>query len=229
MRDLSEKTGLSRQVIHFYIHEGLVPEGKKTGRNMAFYGEEHVARIKLIKQLQNERFLPLKAIRAVLGDSEDRFTPEQRAMLVEVKERLPASIAAPKAEYVDAPALLARTGLDRKDLDDLVKKGLVAAVRQGRRLHVAADDVWLVELFAEVRKVGFTRALGFGAGDVAVYEEAIAKLFEWESKTLTERLGPVGPQKAAEMVEAALPLLNTMLVRAHERRVRTFFAQIGGA
>ena len=31
MRDLCSITGLSRQAIHFYIQQGLVPEGTKTG------------------------------------------------------------------------------------------------------------------------------------------------------------------------------------------------------
>jgi hypothetical protein len=30
------------------------------------------------------------------------------------------------------------------------------------------------------------------------------------------------------MVQKALLLINTFLVRAHERKVRTFFAQLGG-
>lgn len=60
MRELS---GLPRQAIHFYIQQGLLPEGEKTGRNMAYYSAQHVERLKIIRKLQQERFLPLKAIR----------------------------------------------------------------------------------------------------------------------------------------------------------------------
>ncbi|HMY59542.1 MAG TPA: MerR family transcriptional regulator, partial [Pseudomonadota bacterium] len=67
MKDLCARTGLPRQAIHFYIREGLLPEGRKTGRNMAYYGEEHIERIALIRRLQEERFLPLRAIKVVLG------------------------------------------------------------------------------------------------------------------------------------------------------------------
>ena len=66
MKDLCRLTGLPRQVIHFYIQQGLVPEGHKTGRNMAYYGDEHVRRVRLVRTLQHERFLPLKASRALL-------------------------------------------------------------------------------------------------------------------------------------------------------------------
>ena len=96
MKDLSELTGLPRQVIHFYIQQGLVPEGHKTGRNMAYYSDEHVERIRLVRQLQEERFLPLKAIRAALRGEDDHFTPAQRTLLLEVKERLAGTVAAPE-------------------------------------------------------------------------------------------------------------------------------------
>ncbi len=73
MKDLCERTGLLRQVIHFYIQQGLVPEGHKTGRNMAYYGEEHVERILLVRRLQHERFLPLRAIKALLNEQDEAF------------------------------------------------------------------------------------------------------------------------------------------------------------
>ena len=62
--------------------------GRKTGRNSARYGEVHVERIRIVRQLQNERFMPLKAIRAVLDGRDDAFTPEQRGFIVDVKRRL---------------------------------------------------------------------------------------------------------------------------------------------
>jgi DNA-binding transcriptional MerR regulator len=61
MKDLCEATGLPRQAIHFYIQQELLPPGRKTGRNMAWYTDEHIERLHLIKKLQHEQFLPLKA------------------------------------------------------------------------------------------------------------------------------------------------------------------------
>ena len=66
MRDLCARTGLSRQAIHFYVAQGLVEAPKKTGRTMGYYTEAHVERILLVRRLQEEHFLPLKAIRAMI-------------------------------------------------------------------------------------------------------------------------------------------------------------------
>ena len=49
MKDLADATGLDRQGIHFYIQHGLLPPGHKTGRNMAWYTEAHMERLRLIK------------------------------------------------------------------------------------------------------------------------------------------------------------------------------------
>ncbi len=245
MKDLSERTGLPRQVIHFYIQQGLVPEGEKTGRNMAWYGDNHVARIKLVRQLQHERFLPLRAIRAVLGETKDPFTPEQRSMLLEVKDRLGEAMS-PAAGYVDAKALLARTGVTEKELRQMIATGVVAGIedadrtqKNGKtggagkparkaRLRIAADDAWIVETWGEVRRAGFSAELGFTPKDLAVIEEKLGELFDWETATLAQRLGSLDPAQVGVMIQKAIPLLNSFLVRAHERKVRTFFAQLGG-
>ena len=95
MRDLCRLTGLERQVVHFYIKEGLLPEGHKTGRNMAWYGDEHLERLRTIKRLQEEHFLPLRAIRAVLEARADTFTPAQARMLLAMKSELAGTLAPP--------------------------------------------------------------------------------------------------------------------------------------
>ena len=115
MKDLCDRTGLPRQAIHFYIQEGLLPEGEKTGRNMAYYGEAHLERLKLIRQLQHERFLPLRAIRAVLDEEDDGFTQPQRAVLPrrEAPPRPalpPRGRSAPERPLVPLHPLLARAG-----------------------------------------------------------------------------------------------------------------------
>ena len=51
---------VSLATVRHYLREGLLPEPVKTSRNMAYYLPQFVARIRLIKQLQEERFMPLR-------------------------------------------------------------------------------------------------------------------------------------------------------------------------
>src|SRR5215208_4043854 len=68
MGELAEASGVPAPTIKHYLREGLLPEPVKTSRNMAYYPPEFVDRIRLIKQLQEERFMPLKVIKSMLDD-----------------------------------------------------------------------------------------------------------------------------------------------------------------
>lgn len=229
MRDLCRLTGLERQVVHFYIKEGLLPEGHKTGRNMAWYGEEHLERLRTIKRLQEEHFLPLRAIRAVFEAREDTFTPAQERMLVAIKSELAGTLAPPDIQEaaVRLDELLARLGLPRNDFDDLVTLGFLIVRRdaEGREV-VAGSDVWMVETQAEFRRLGFSRELGFGATDMVIYEEALSKLVMTEAERLTARLAHLPPAEVASMVRQALPALEKFIVRHHAAKIRNFFAAL---
>src|SRR3954469_13390158 len=83
MRELAEASGVSAGTIKHYLREGLLPEPVKTSRNMAYYPPEFVERIRLIKQLQEERFMPLKAIRSLLEED-----PDRARRLVELEDRI---------------------------------------------------------------------------------------------------------------------------------------------
>ena len=63
MSQLVEASGVPGATIKHYLREGLLPEPVKTSRNMAYYQPETVDRIAVIKRLQEERFMPLKASR----------------------------------------------------------------------------------------------------------------------------------------------------------------------
>jgi DNA-binding transcriptional MerR regulator len=229
MADLSRLAGMPRQAIHFYIRQGLVPPGHKTGRNTARYGEVHVERIRVIRELQAEHFIPLKAIRAVIDGKDDAFTPAQRLLFVEVKQRLAATLARDpdKADRIDAETLLVRHGLDRKDLAEL-EEARVVAVRRGprRKRTVSAEDAWAFELLGEVRRAGFTRKLGFDAKLFGIYERAVSDLVERETRLLAERLDKLPPDKVAPMLEQAMPLVHQFFARFHAKKVRDFFATL---
>jgi len=86
MRELAQRSGVSAGTIKHYVREGLLggDEGiVRTSRNMAYYPPELVERIRLIKRLQEERFMPLRAIRALLDDD-----PDRAGTLVELEDRI---------------------------------------------------------------------------------------------------------------------------------------------
>ena len=84
--ELAAAAGVPVATVRHYLREGLLPEPEKTSRNMAYYPPELVGRIQLIKQLQEDRYLPLKVIRELLesGDGD----PDRLRALIELEDRI---------------------------------------------------------------------------------------------------------------------------------------------
>jgi DNA-binding transcriptional MerR regulator len=80
INELSEATGVEPRTIHYYIKEGLIPSSSQKG-SAARYGEQHVVRLKLVRQLQAAG-LRLSRIRSILGSIGDE---EARSYLAEAE------------------------------------------------------------------------------------------------------------------------------------------------
>ena len=227
MRDLSELTGLGRQAIHFYIQRGLLPPGKKTGRNMAWYGEIHVERILLIKRLQHERFLPLKAIKAILDDQQSAFSETQRGFLLGVKQHLVRRLDDRPGQTVDADGLVERLGIRAEEVDAMVELELIGERRDadGRRL-IAVDDVWLIEAWSELHALAAAAELEVVPADLRIYDEVVTELFQRETQLLASRLPTIPEEHAAEMIEKILPVVHGILTGMHRSKIRHFLASL---
>ncbi|MEV5739414.1 MerR family transcriptional regulator [Microbispora rosea] len=65
--ELSRRTGVPIPTIKYYMREGLVPQGERTGPNQARYGEEHVRRLRLARALVEVGGLPVASAREALA------------------------------------------------------------------------------------------------------------------------------------------------------------------
>jgi len=236
MRDLCELTGLSRQTIHFYIKQGLVPPGRNAGPNMAHYTEQHVERLQLVRRLQKERLLPLKTIKVLLDNQlSEGLDPGQRELLLEIKARLAAGSDEASDRGRGSPtsmqevgSLLGRLGnVTEQDVTRMAERGYIATVTddQGRTL-MQRRDTWLLELWSQFRAAGFTEELGFSVDDLALYDAAVRRLFTREAQLLLRRLRGLDVARAASMIERALPLVHAFFAHHHAAQVHAFFAAV---
>ena len=69
--DLSKQTGIPIATIKFYLREGLLPPGTRTGRNQARYGEAHHRRLLFIRGLTAVGQLDLTSVRTLLAAVDD--------------------------------------------------------------------------------------------------------------------------------------------------------------
>lgn len=66
MAELSRESGVPVATIKYYLREGLLPPGERTGRNQARYGGEHVRRLRLVRAMLDFGGLSLVQVSDVL-------------------------------------------------------------------------------------------------------------------------------------------------------------------
>lgn len=188
MRELAEASGVPAPTIKHYLREGLLPEPVKTSRNMAYYPPEFVDRIKLIKRLQEERFLPLKAIKDVL-DAQERT----RTSAAEVRKRY---------------------GVPKEVLDRLAELEVLTPNSRG----YSPSDVAIVEAISRFRAGGYDEQIGFTVYDTLRYKNALEELARQEVDVVMERLaGEVPPERVVEMLEAGAQPLKDLIAALHTK------------
>jgi DNA-binding transcriptional MerR regulator len=164
MSELAERSGVSAATIKHYLREGLLGDGAdvmRTSRNMAWYPPAFVERIRVIKRLQEERFLPLRVIRRVVEDD-----PERAAALAAAEDRILERALARRAQAREPAAAVARrTRVPADVLERLAELGVLSPRDEG----LDADDVTIVEAVGRFRAGGFDEGLGFTVFDTLRY------------------------------------------------------------
>ncbi len=220
MKELVERTGASREAIRFYINEGLLPQPRRTSRNMAWYNQEHVSRVRYIRALQEEHFLPLKAIRAVLdGEGAEQFSPQQLRQFEVLRQREEAGHAGESRKRFDAVA--AELGLTTDEQQAARDLGFV---NDDGSLGPADEE--LVRIWATLRTEGLTPERGFGPSDMAAIQSAVDVLLSREIEMFTARLEDMNDDELGRVFERIIPNINRAFALLHERRLRQFLQQI---
>jgi DNA-binding transcriptional MerR regulator len=209
MKELAEASGVSAGTIKHYLREGLLPEPLKTSRNMAYYPAEFVERIRLIKQLQEERFMPLKVIKSMLDDD-----PERARALVELEDRILERALAGEQSRVSAAELRRRYDVPQEVLDRLADLEVLTPNRRG----YSPRDVEIVEAISRFRAGGYDERIGFTVYDTLRYKRALEELVKEEVQVLLDRLaGEMDPDRAVELIAAGSEPLNELIAALHQK------------
>ena len=210
--ELAERSGVSAGTVKHYLREGLLggrDQIVRTSRNMAYYPPEFVERIRLIKRLQEERFLPLRLIKDVLDDD-----PERAARLVELEDRVVERALAHRAETGTASSadVAARYDVPENVLARLEDLGVVSSDGYD------ADDERIVAAISRFRAGGYDEALGFTVYDTLRYRDALAPLVEEEVAVLLGRLaGQVEVERAVAIIASGTEPLRELIGAMHSK------------
>jgi DNA-binding transcriptional MerR regulator len=207
--ELAEASGVPVPTIKHYLREGLLPEGTKTSRNMAYYPPELVDRVKLIKRLQEERFMPLRAIKSVLDEG-----PERALELVELEDRILERALGEERTRTSAAEVRERYGIPREVLDRLEQIEVLSPNSRG----YSPSDVRIIEAISRFRAGGYDEQIGFTVYDTLRYKTALEELVRQEVEMVMDRLAEeVPPERVVEMLESGAQPLQDLIAALHTK------------
>jgi DNA-binding transcriptional MerR regulator len=210
MAELAEQSGVSAGTIKHYLREGLLPEPVRTSRNMAYYPPEFVERIRLIKRLQEDRFMPLRLIKGVIDED-----PERAHALIELEDRIiERAAAAQERGRVSRAEVRRRYEVPDNVLERLEDLKILSPNSRG----YDPDEVKIIEAISRFRAGGYDERIGFTVYDAVRYREALQPLVEEEVGVLLERLvGEVDVDRAEEIIAAGTDPLRELIGAIHSK------------
>jgi DNA-binding transcriptional MerR regulator len=213
MSELADRSGVSAGTIKHYLREGLLGNGdevKRTSKNMAYYPEQYVERIQLIKRLQEERFMPLRVIRELMSSD-----PERAARLIELEDKiLELTISQRESARISRTKVREAYDVPANVLERLEGLEILTPTARG----YDADDVAIIEAISRFRAGGYEQAIGFTVYDTLRYREALAPLVEEEVRVLLGRLaGTVDVERAVEIIASGAEPLRELIGAMHSK------------
>ena len=217
--DLVKRTQVSKETIHYYVREGLVPKPRKFAKNIASYSESYVERIRLIKELQDNHFLPLSLIKKIL--KYQKGSPERKPLLqVQTGYFRPVDKLLP-AGVIGEDDFRETTGLGRKWLARLEEWQVITPEIRGDEKVYSQDDVILGKVVVDMGKKGLGPKHGFEAEALKYYGEAFreiaAKSHEYFIHGILDK---VTPQEYVQKSTQATEIMSVFFYHLYRKLVR---------
>lgn len=233
MSELAKLSGVPAPTVKHYIREGLLPgPARRTSKNMAYYDASLADRVRVIKELQQAHFLPLKLIGDILEPAPsaairrtfDRATKEAlggltRELLAARAVHAQQTAKAGTTKGLPRGAVLESLEISEDDLALMKELGLLDPVRgeDGEEWYEAVD-LELMRVIDETRRKG----LGdfFPMEILAPYRDAVLGLVRMELELFQRRVLDRDDQSSPpvqEIADQALVLGERLLVSLRAR------------
>ncbi|MCK7503172.1 MAG: MerR family transcriptional regulator [Desulfobacterales bacterium] len=152
--ELVKRTNVSKETIHYYIREGALPKPRKSGKNTADYDEETIEQIQLIKNLQENFFLPLSEIKKILKQQKKHSLSDKIKFKFLTKNVRPVDQISFNT-ITGGDSFIKATGISEKWLDKMEEWGVITPESQDDCLIYSSDNVTIGKLIVNMGHLGF--------------------------------------------------------------------------
>ncbi len=153
--DLARIADMPSRTIRFYNTQGLLPPPIMRGRT-AYYNQEHLLVLGIIRELREQYHLPLETIKKLLeiraqqGDMQMSLTLKQRSLRAFGGQQV----------WMTKEEVLRQSGASDQYLDTLLQQDLLFPTtnEKGTQLFTG-DDLLLINIYTNLEKLGLPLAL----------------------------------------------------------------------
>ncbi len=218
--EVARRAEVPVSTVKHYYREGLLPEPVLKRRNSAYYSEETVNRVKLIKELQETAFLPLK----VVGEIFSRTTDP-----VEIKRYLRRPVETediPDEASVSAQGFIDDGVISESELESMADLGLVTLTKTAAGPCVTTDDTELLLVLSKLRQLGLNPDRGFRVEQLKLYQEHLARLARMElSMALEGLVGRMTVEDVQRVASQVTDLATDLVAVIHRKEVRRILGE----
>ena len=212
--ELAHLSGIPSRTIRFYNTQGLLPAPLMRGR-IAYYSQDHLLVLNVIKELKEQQNLPLEVIKQLL---EIRAQHGDVQMNLALKQRLLRPLTSGGAEVqLSKDALMQQTGATEARIDELTSQGLLFPAQIKGQPVFSGDDVLLLQLYESLEQLGLPIALP------ALIRFQLRQLVRSEIAAFEQHLQPgrrkdVHPsEQQRRQFETMLTLTDTLISVLHRK------------
>jgi len=225
IKELAQRTRVSKETVHYYIREGLLPKPRKRGKNTADYDENYVERIGLIKELQDHYFLPLSVIKNILKNQK-KSSEGQSFLRLRSEYFRPVDQFLPN-EIVGEEGFREATGLGRKWLAKMEEWKIISPEVFNGQKKYSQDDLTLGRLIVEMDRVGLGPKDHFDPEALRLYRDLFHQIVVMSHKYYWEAaLGKLPPEDFSQKIIQGREIMSLFFYHLYRKLSREEYRRI---
>lgn len=187
IRELIRRTDVSKETIHHYIRQGILPKPKKSGKvNVVDYNETYVDQILLIKELRENYFLPLPLIKKILRNQKNQPSAERMSFYFLSEYFRPMDRFLP-TDVIGRENFFKATNLGIYWIEKIEEWGIITPEPSESGPVYKRDDVIIGRLIADMDNLGFGPKDGYDPAELSRIRDFLKELIAMTTQNYLEK------------------------------------------
>jgi len=166
--EVVKRTGISKETIHYYIREGALSKPRKTAKNTADYSEDIVEQIQLIKNLQDNYFLPLSEIKKIVKKQKKLSAADKTKLQFLTKMQRPIDQIS-FGSVTGRENFTKETGMAEKWLAKMEAWKIITPETIDGELYFSPENVIIGKLIVDMDHLGYGPKDGYPPDNLKIY------------------------------------------------------------